>query len=189
MVGLDCWKSDAPGGPTVEIKIDSILGLPAHPLFAHGPVVLVPLTAIAAVVCALSRGWRQRLGWLVVGLAFVTVVSVALAIGSGEAFEESVRESELVEDHAGTSDSLLPLTAGLFVAVVALVAVDRAFSRGSEDGNPGSSASRRWVIAGLAAATIVTASVSTVWIYRSGHSGAKAVWDDPDQPMLDGDGD
>ena len=174
----------------MEIKIDSILGLPAHPLFAHGPVVLVPLTAIAAVVCALSRGWRQRLGWVVVGLAFVTLVSVDLAIGSGEALEESVRESELVEDHAGTSDSLLPWTAGLFVAVVALVAADSIFSRRrSEDGHPGSSAGRRWAIAGLAAATIVTASVSTVWIYRSGHSGAKAVWDDPDQPRLDGDGD
>jgi hypothetical protein len=34
------------------------------------------------------------------------------------------------------------------------------------------------------------ASVSAVWICRSGHAGAKAVWDDPDQPMLDGgDGD
>jgi Predicted membrane protein (DUF2231) len=173
----------------VEIKIDTILGLPAHPLFAHGPVVLVPLTAIAAVVCAVSRGWRQRLGWVVVGLAFVTLVSVQLAIGSGEEFEESVPESELVEDHAGTSDSLLPWTAGLFVAVIALVGADRAFRRRSEDDHPGSSTGRRWAIAGLAAATIVTASVSTVWTYRAGHSGAKAVWDDPNQPMLDGDGD
>lgn len=173
----------------MEIKIDTILGLPAHPLFAHGPVVLVPLTAIAAVVCALSRGWRQRLGWVVVGLAFVTLVSVQLAIGSGEELEESVPESELVEDHAGTSDSLLPWTAGLFVAVIALVGADRAFRRRSEDDHPGSSTGRRWAIAGLAAATIVTASVSTVWTYRAGHSGAKAVWDDPNQPMLDGDGD
>jgi hypothetical protein len=125
---------------------------------------------------------------VVAGLAFVTLVSVQLAIGSGEELEESVPESELVEDHAGTSDSLLPLTAGLFVAVVALVGADRAFRR-SEDDHRGSSTGRRWAIAGLAAATIVTASVSTVWIYRSGHSGAKAVWDDPDQPMLDGDGD
>lgn len=173
----------------MEIKIDTILGLPAHPLFAHGPVVLVPLTAIAAVVCAVSRGWRQRLGWVVVGLAFVTLVSVQLAIGSGEEFEESVPESELVEDHAGTSDSLLPWTAGLFVAVIALVGADRAFRLRSEDDHPGSSTGRRWAIAGLAAATIVTASVSTVWTYRAGHSGAKAVWDDPNQPMLDGDGD
>jgi hypothetical protein len=174
----------------VEIKIDRILGLPAHPLFAHGPVVLVPLTAIAAVVCALSRGWRRRLGWLVVGLALVSLVSVDLAIGSGEALEESVRESDLVEDHAGTSDSLLPLTAGLLVAVTALIGADRAFGRHPDEGNPGTSTGRRWVIAGLAAATLVTASVSTVWIYRAGHSGAKAVWDDPDQPMLDGgDGD
>jgi hypothetical protein len=146
----------------VEIKFDSILGLPAHPLFAHGPVVLVPLTAIVAVVCALSRAWRQRLGWLVVGLAFVSLVSVELAIGSGEALEEFVRESDLVEDHAGTSDSLLPLTAGLFVAVIALVGADHAFTRRSEDGHPGQSSRRRWVIAGLAAATIVTASVSTM---------------------------
>jgi hypothetical protein len=114
---------------------------------------------------------------------------VQLAIGSGETLEESVRESDLVEDHAGMSDALLPLSAGLFVAVLALIGTDRWLARHSEDGDRPSGGGRRWAIGGLAVVTIAIASVSTVWIYRIGHSGAKAVWDDPDQPMLDGGGD
>lgn len=69
----------------MELKIDRIIGLPAHPLFAHAPVVLVPLTALLALTCAISRRQRERLGWLAVGLALASLVFVQLAIGSGEA--------------------------------------------------------------------------------------------------------
>ena len=38
-------------------------GLPTHPLFVHGAVVLVPLTALALVVCAAWPGAARRLSW------------------------------------------------------------------------------------------------------------------------------
>jgi len=160
----------------VNFEIDRIFGLPAHPLFAHAPVVLVPLVAIGAVACAWSRRARQRLGWIVVGIALVTVVSVQLAISSGQALEESVRESRLVDDHAAVSDTLLPLAAVLFVAVTAMVGADHAARRRGSRG--------RAAVAVFAVATVAAAALSTVWVVRAGHTGATAVWDDPHRPLL-----
>lgn len=169
----------------MELEIDRIFGLPAHPLFAHAPVVLIPLTAIAATVCAFSGKWRERVGWVVVGLALLSVAFVQLAIGSGEALEDAVKETELVEDHAGVADTLLPISAGMLVAVTALVGVDRAAQRRNGGRGRAKAAGTGRAVAVLAAATVVTSTLSGVWVYRTGHSGAKAVWDDPDRPMLD----
>jgi hypothetical protein len=166
----------------VELEIDRIFGLPAHPLFAHAPVVLVPLTALLALTCAISRRQRERLGWLAVGLALASLVFVQLAIGSGEALEDAVNESPLVEDHAGMADTLLPIAAGLFVAVTAMVVTDRLLLR--RRGPDGPRAGARWLVAALAVAAVVSGALATAWAVRAGHSGAKAVWDDPDRPMV-----
>jgi hypothetical protein len=60
------------------VEINTIFGLPAHPLLVHIPVALIPLCAIGAVVIAISPRWRQRIGWVVVVLAGVTVVASQL---------------------------------------------------------------------------------------------------------------
>ena len=43
-------------------------GLPAHVLLVHFIVILSPLTAVLAIVCAVWPAARQRLVWLVLGL-------------------------------------------------------------------------------------------------------------------------
>jgi hypothetical protein len=168
----------------LELELKSILGLPAHPLFAHAPVVLLPLTAIGAVVCALSSHSRRRIGWVVVGLAVVTLVSVQLAMSSGEALRNNVQQSRLVHDHAELADALRPFAALLFVAVTALVGLDHRNRRRVERDGAAPSTRARQAVAGLAVVTVIAAGMSTVWVARTGHSGAKAVWDNPNQPML-----
>ena len=59
--------------------MDSISGLPAHPLLVHLPVVAIPLAAIGAVLLALRPGWRRAYGPVVVGLAALGAVGGVLA--------------------------------------------------------------------------------------------------------------
>jgi hypothetical protein len=74
------------------MEIDQILGLPAHPLLVHIPVVLVPLATVGAVLVAVKASWRRSLAVVVAVLAVGGAVGVLLATQSGEALEERVEE-------------------------------------------------------------------------------------------------
>ena len=58
-------------------------GLPAHILLNHFVVVLAPLTAVLAILCALWPAARRRLIWLVLLLAVGTLVLTPLTTSSG----------------------------------------------------------------------------------------------------------
>ncbi len=74
-------------------------GLPAHPLLVHFIVVLAPLTAVLAILCALWPAARRRLVWLVLALAAVTTVLTPIAAEAGEWLEHRVEETEALEVH------------------------------------------------------------------------------------------
>ena len=57
---------------------DLVNGLPVHPLVVHAVVVLVPLTALIAVLFLVPR-FRRSLRWPMVVLALVSLASAALA--------------------------------------------------------------------------------------------------------------
>jgi len=42
--------------------LDSLFGLPAHPLLVHGAVVLVPLAALGTIVIAFWPAARELIG-------------------------------------------------------------------------------------------------------------------------------
>ncbi len=51
------------GFVTLPIRITTIYsGLPAHPLFVHVPVVLIPTTIVVAIVFVSKREWLSRYG-------------------------------------------------------------------------------------------------------------------------------
>ncbi|EUA13580.1 putative membrane protein [Mycobacterium kansasii 732] len=52
--------------------------------FNHLVVVLGPLTAILAIMCALWPPARQRLVWLTLALAVITLIVTPLTADSGE---------------------------------------------------------------------------------------------------------
>ena len=54
-------------------------GLPAHVLLVHFIVILSPLTAVLAIVCAVWPAARQRLVWLVLAIAVPFSVGLAVA--------------------------------------------------------------------------------------------------------------
>jgi hypothetical protein len=95
-------------------------GLPAHALLVHAVVILVPLAALALVVCAVRSSWIRRLGIVLPGLALVALVSVPLTTHAGEWLKRRVPADPLVNRHAGLGGTLLPWAIALFAVTVAV---------------------------------------------------------------------
>ena len=162
----------------------SILGLPAHPLFAHIPVVLIPLAALGAVLM-LWPPFRAKIGWFVVGIVFVAGIATQLTIMSGQNLREYVQETPLVRAHVHLGENIRPWVLLMFLALVGVMVVAEVSARRTA---PARTRGRRDAlrITGLALAglSIVFSAMATYWIYRIGHSGAKAVWA-PTQVKID----
>ncbi|QTE30797.1 DUF2231 domain-containing protein [Pengzhenrongella sicca] len=149
---------------------DTIAGLPLHPLVIHATEVIVPAAALAVALAALWPRFRRWAGLLPLGLALAALVLVPVSEQSGEALEERVGESALIEAHAQLAEGLLPWVVGL-VAVAALLGW---WFRGERAAR----AARvpRWVAVALAVAAVLASTGTTVQAVRIGHSGATAVW-------------
>lgn len=160
--------------------MESIGGLPAHPLFVHMPVVLIPLAFVGAILLLAVAKWR-RAAWVVAALAAIGLLGALMAENSGEALEESAGESQLVEEHAEQGE-LVPVLSGIFfLSAGALAGYElvgrRKLEQSTAQGAAGSpSRTPKLVGTALAAATVLTGGVATYSAVAAGHSGAKAVW-------------
>jgi hypothetical protein len=143
-------------------------GLPAHVLLVHFIVVLAPLTAILATVCALWPAARQRLVWLVLALAAVTALLTPLTTDAGEWLEKRSGRSPLLHTHTQLGDTMLYFSAALVAAAALLAFVHIRELRGRSVNPVG-----RWFIAAL---VIIASVATTVQVYRIGDSGAEATW-------------
>lgn len=157
--------------------MDTIFGIPAHPLIVHGVVVLVPLVAVGAIAAMVSPWVRAHIGWLVAAGAALNVILVPLATGSGESLEEKVDETALVEAHTEMGEQLTVWVIVLAIALIASMLVALLVSRRSAASSTPIWASR-WVGLTLAAVTIIASCGALVQVARIGHSGAKATWSD-----------
>lgn len=145
-------------------------GLPAHPMLVHFIVVLAPLTAILAILCAVLPAARRRLVWLVLALAGVTAVVTPIAAEAGEWLEHQIEESPLVEKHAELGESMIYFALALLVAAILLAVVHVRAERGK---------ALSTVLGAVVAIFVVIAGIATtVQVFRIGHSGAESVWSD-----------
>jgi hypothetical protein len=70
----------------IPIRINTIYsGLPAHPLFLHVPVILIPVVGVAALVLAARPAWFPRHGVWVTLVTVVALGSLNLTMGAGKA--------------------------------------------------------------------------------------------------------
>lgn len=152
------------------MEIETLFGIPAHPLVVHAAVVLLPLAALITVVTALWPKSRKWWAPLALGIAFVGLVSVVLAQGSGEKLEHDVKETELVEEHTEKGETVLPWAIGLTVVAGAVTAASPLQRR-----YPKLSSRAAAVTVGVVAVIVAAGAVYTV--IEVGHSGAKATWD------------
>lgn len=186
------------------MEIDQILGLPAHPLLVHVPVVLVPLATVGAVLVAVRASWRRSLAVVVAVLAVGGAVGVLLATQSGEALEERVEEraerpdgqpgseveegdredrdggaeaergEEAIEEHADKGEAARPFVALFAVLAVGVAVVDHLARR---DGIPDArKATLGKVLPVLLVLSVVSGGVASYMVYEAGHTGAKATW-------------
>lgn len=142
----------------------------------HVVVVLVPLTAVALVGCAVWPSWMRRISLVLPVLALVTLASVPLTTHAGEWLEGHTADTPLIRKHAELGDGLLPWAVGLFVLATGIWWWNRrapAPAAGGGAGAPVLATPLRVAAAVLCAAVAVGAVVQ---VYRIGDSGAKAAW-------------
>lgn len=153
------------------MEIESLFGLPAHPLVVHAAVVLLPLAAIITVISAAVPKARRFYAPLALCLALGATAAVGLAQGSGESLKERVDETQLVEEHAEAGETVLPWAIALTI-VAAAVAAEPFVTRRYPNLAPA-----RVTTVLVVAATLT--GVGAIWtVVDVGHSGAKATWDD-----------
>src|SRR5271163_4516280 len=84
---------------TVGIRITTIYGgLPAHPLFVHVPVVLIPTTIVAAIVFVFKREWFLRYGIALAVVSIIAMSSIFLTMQAGAALRGALN----LQGHAAT---------------------------------------------------------------------------------------
>lgn len=158
------------------MELDNFMGIPAHPLFVHLPIVLIPLLALFVIAMAIKPEWRDRYALPTAALAVITAICTFLAAGAGESLEKRVEPSSLIEEHAELGDQTKILALIFALLLVALVvAIRKNLAK---------------FIVPLVMLSAVTGVVASVWVARTGHAGAKSAWEDtPKAPVGGGGGD
>jgi len=144
--------------------LDTFQGLPVHPLVVHAVVVLLPLTAVLAVLMVISPRFSRRFGPIVVALGLVSVGASLIAKESGE---QLLRHVESSPNHVQLG-SRTPIYAGLyFLLLVGFWLLDR--------GIPGNRHRPAFVII-LGVLLAVASVLICIQVYLVGHSGAEVAW-------------
>jgi hypothetical protein len=147
----------------------TIAGMPAHVLFVHAIVVLAPLTALLAMLCAVWPGARRRFVWLVLALAAVVLALTPLTTSAGDwLYNREQHPSDMLITHAERGQWMILFSAALFVVAIALAVLHRLESRSDKP--------RMTAAVIVAVLTIVVGVSSIVGVVRIGDAGAQAVW-------------
>jgi Predicted membrane protein (DUF2231) len=150
-------------------EFHEIHGLPDHALFLHFVVVLVPLTALLLIVCALWPAARRHLVWLTLILAGVTAALTPITVKAGEwLFDLQRKPTPILLEHADRGEWMPYFSAALLVVAVVL-AVLHIVEHRSDKRRPATQV----VVAILALAVGIS---SILQVYRVGDAGSQSVW-------------
>ena len=138
-------------------------GLPAHALLVHLVVVLLPLTALAAVAVSVWPAAQRKLTFLVPLGAVVGLAAVPVTTRAGNDLAAHLGNPPFIDHHRSLGSMVLPWAAALAVTTVAQWLLLR---RGT--GRPLQTA---------VAVLVVGSAVGTaVIVALAGDAGARAVW-------------
>jgi uncharacterized membrane protein len=145
-------------------------GLPSHVLLVHFLVVLVPLTAVLEMVCALWPAVRRgQIVWVTLVLAAVIMVLTPITVDAGEWLYDLRRNPDpLLQQHAERGGWMTYFSVALLVVAIVLAVLHVAERRSERRRLPA-----QIVVALLA---VVVGVASMIQIYRVGDTGARSVW-------------
>ncbi|MFC3992008.1 DUF2231 domain-containing protein [Actinoplanes siamensis] len=138
----------------------------------HAAVVFVPLLALGAVVYALAAPWRPKLAWAVALLGVVAPITTFVAKESGEKLYDSristfsPKGKEILAEHMDFGTTTFWFSLGLGVVSLSMVAL--SYRAGRKLPAPANVA--------FIVLTLVLAAGSGYYMFRTGDSGATAVW-------------
>lgn len=157
--------------------IDTIMGVPAHPLLVHAAVVFGPLLVAAVAIYALVPGLRTRLGWLTVLLAIAAPISLWLARLSGERFMAKQKaagaNAQFVAEMTNHQNfGNWASWSGTVLGILALLLVFAGTAAGKKPQTPSS----RTLLYTLVAANLIVAAATGYYVFKTGDSGARMAW-------------
>ena len=170
------------GFVTLGIRITTVYSdLPAHPLFVHVPVILIPTAVVAALVLIARPEWLGRYGIALSLVSIAAMSSIFLAMQAGAALNGVLHlqgeAATLISEHSQAAH-ILAIVFTLFTAVLILTFATYRISEGSPtglgivDGLLGS----RSTFNALRVLLVILAIAAGFFTFRTGDLGAKAVW-------------
>lgn len=105
--------------------MNSVFGVPAHPLMVHIPVVMIPLTLVLALLAMVLPRTARGASLGLLATATIGMIGAQLAVMSGEDLEHRVEESSLnhdvslIHDHAELGEMTRTISFFVFLAAVA----------------------------------------------------------------------
>ena len=168
----------------VPVHITTIYsGLPAHPLFLHVPVILIPVATIWALVLVARPRWFLASGVLLGAVTVVALAATFLTVGAGEALLNALHlnggfgPAALVARHAHAGMILRDLMI-LFTGAVIVALFAHRVAAGMTSGMTwlDTLAAHRAVLVLLRVALVALAVLCAYFVFHTGDLGAKAVW-------------
>lgn len=161
LLGVACVLAAA----LFPIKINTMLGLPAHVLFLHVPVVLIPIVCTLIAALAIRPAWRAKFGVATALVATGTMAATILTVNAGEALRDQRGESGTkLTQHAELGGQLRWLIIALTIAFILLLVADQYMTL-----IPAAAPI-------IAIAFTALAILTVVWCARTGHLGAELAW-------------
>jgi hypothetical protein len=167
---------------TLPIRIKTIYsGLPAHPLFIHVPVVLIPTTIVAALVFVAKPQWLTRYGIALAVTSIVAMSSVFLAMQAGAALRGALNlqgeAAKLISEHSQAAH-ILAIVYVLFTATLIVTFAAQRISGGMPTGLGivDGLLSPKPMLTALRVVLVLLAIGAGYMCFRTGDLGAKAVW-------------
>lgn len=147
----------------------TLAGLPAHALLVHGVVVLAPLTAVLAILCAVWPAARQRFVWLVLALAVINMVLTPLTTSAGQwLYNQESEHRPILQKHEELGETMVYYSIALLVVAVAIAVLHVLAHRTDK--------TRTVVTVLVAVAAVLVGASSIVGVVDIGHTGAEAKW-------------
>jgi hypothetical protein len=173
----------------ILVKINTIYdGLPAHPLFVHVPVILIPTVAVGGLIIAAKPRWFERHSVWLCTLTVIALASINLTMNAGDALRADLgletgggEVASLIARHAHAAGILRVFLIAYTAVVIVAVALDRE-RRGhrTEVGWIDAVLKRLLsVLGGLASVRVLMGLLALgclYFVFLTGDLGARAVW-------------